>query len=404
MTARARITGRPLVAVMAVLSGWVAIRATTWEPPFTLPEPDGLFAQTSTVEPFFDAATIERFSQAARSAGKAPARAEKIAMPRAPFAHFAPIGWGGASAPAIALVRPAAFGQLERSRRSSSHQLLYAAAFSYLPPFDSLAGYTAANGTASKPGRRKDILALGWQLPGQAAVPAGRSGAQDSAAASARARWSADAWLFARGGGSGRARLAGINPATYGDNQVGAVVRYALAPRSSLQPMVYGRAGKALVSGGEAEVAGGVSIGLSGRLPFRVHGEVRVTDRPGATEVRPAAFVVTGLPRREIAPGVEADSYLQAGYVGGNFETAFADGKATIEASVVRADSARLSLGGGVWGGAQRDAVRLDIGPTASVVLSTGDAAFRASADYRIRVAGDANPGDGPAATIAASF
>ena len=101
---------------------------------------------------------------------------------------------------------------------------------------------------------------------------------------------------------------------------------------------------------------------------------------------------------------VTARAYGQAGYVGGDFETGFVDGKATLEAPVIQGKKARVAIGGGVWGGAQRDASRLDVGPTASAILSTGRASVRASIDYRIRVAGDALPRDGVALTLAASF
>ncbi|GAB5348144.1 hypothetical protein [Alteriqipengyuania sp. 357] len=175
-------------------------------------------------------------------------------------------------------------------------------------------------------------------------------------------------------------------------------------PQSPLGPSAYARASKALVRNGETEGAAGLSVSLARAFPLRAHGEVRVTHRPGGTEVRPAAFVVTGLPRREVVPGVEADGYLQAGYVGGDFETGFVDGKATLEAPVLKSASGRVTVGGGAWGGAQRDASRLDIGPTAGVRLSTGRANLRASVDYRFRVAGDAVPGDGVALTLAASF
>ena len=129
-----------------------------------------------------------------------------------------------------------------------------------------------------------------------------------------------------------------------------------------------------------------------------------MTDRAGGSEVRPAAFVVTGLPRRTVGPGLEADAYVQAGYVGGDFATGFVDGKVTLEAPVTRSDHARFTIGGGAWGGAQRDASRLDVGPTASLKLSTGSTSLRASVDYRVRVAGDARPGNGVAVTLAASF
>ncbi len=63
-----------------------------------------------------------------------------------------------------------------------------------------------------------------------------------------------------------------------------------------------------------------------------------------------------------------------------------------------------LRAGAGAWGGAQEDAARLDIGPSASVSFQLGEGRGRLAADYRIRVAGDAEPSSGPALTLSAGF
>ena len=283
------------------------------------------------------------------------------------------------------------------------HQALFASAMSYTPGYDMPILPSLANPALMTPGKGGGRLPLGGR-PVTPDIAAGAPVATQSNAGRAEpGRWSGDAWFMIR---EGRAypQLTGVNPASYGGDQAGAVVRYALAPNSRLAPNIYGRASKALVSGGESEAAAGASVSLARSFPLRVHGEVRVTDRTGGAEVRPAAYVVTGLPRRPVGPNLEADAYLQAGYVGGKFDTGFVDGKATLQAPVLGSDHSRFTIGGGAWGGAQRDASRLDIGPTASVNLSTGGTALRASADYRIRVAGDARPGNGVVVTLAASF
>ena len=280
--------------------------------------------------------------------------------------------------------------------------MLFAAAFTALPTYRALMRTGLTEAASGPPGLGRGRWPFDEMAPAPATRVAGRSDAERGAG-----RWSADAWLLVREGDQGT-RLAGVDPASYGADQVGAVLRYALAPDSLFDPQAYGRASKALVRDGEAEVAGGLSVRLARRVPVRLHGEVRVTERPGntgdRTEVRPAAFIATGLPRQEIGPGLEADAYLQAGYVGGEFDTGFVDGRAVVEAPVIRDETRRFALGGGVWGGAQRDVSRLDAGPTASLSLSTGGASLRASADYRVRIAGDATPGDGPAVTLAVSF
>ena len=84
--------------------------------------------------------------------------------------------------------------------------------------------------------------------------------------------------------------------------------------------------------------------------------------------------------------------------------TGFADGRLTFRKALASGGGFRLAAGGGVWGGAQQGAARVDVGPSAAMTLATGQLTARVEADYRIRVAGDAAPGSGPALTISASF
>ena len=102
--------------------------------------------------------------------------------------------------------------------------------------------------------------------------------------------------------------------------------------------------------------------------------------------------------------GMSGESYVQAGYVTGDFSSAFVDGQARITRPVAGADDFRLEAGAGAWGGAQEDAARLDVGPTAALTFRIGPARGRVSADYRFRVAGDAEPASGPALTVTAGF
>ena len=63
-----------------------------------------------------------------------------------------------------------------------------------------------------------------------------------------------------------------------------------------------------------------------------------------------------------------------------------------------------LRVGVGAWGGAQKQAARFDIGPTASVAFRLGEARARLAVDYRLQVAGHAAPASGPAVTFSAGF
>ena len=97
-------------------------------------------------------------------------------------------------------------------------------------------------------------------------------------------------------------------------------------------------------------------------------------------------------------------STCAAGYVGGAGATAFVDGQVRIERHLARIGRGELRLGLGGWGGAQKDANRLDLGPTATLDFPIGSVQGRLSADWRLRAAGNAAPNTGPAITLSAGF
>ncbi|VVT20968.1 hypothetical protein SPHINGO361_150133 [Sphingomonas sp. EC-HK361] len=63
-----------------------------------------------------------------------------------------------------------------------------------------------------------------------------------------------------------------------------------------------------------------------------------------------------------------------------------------------------MDSGLGAWGGAQREASRLDIGPSIVALVPVGRQRARLTIDWRQRVAGNARPGSGLALTIGADF
>jgi hypothetical protein len=214
-------------------------------------------------------------------------------------------------------------------------------------------------------------------------------------------RWSSDGWFLLRrdtttalasGGGS------------YGGSQAGAVLRYSLAPSSAYRPMAYARVSQALGGAKDSELAVGLSARPVPRVPVRAAAELRVTRAGGRTLVRPAAYAVTELPAFDLPLGFTAEAYGQAGYVGGKSASAFADGQVRAERKFAEFGDTKLSAGAGAWGGAQKGAARIDLGPSASLRLKLGETNSRVSMDWRFRVAGDAQPASGPALTISAGF
>lgn len=217
-------------------------------------------------------------------------------------------------------------------------------------------------------------------------------------------RWRVDGWVLWREGSGSVASPATSRLSGYGGSQAGAIGRYRLGAGGSRDPFLFLRASRSLVADGETEAGLGFGLRPVPKLPVSLQGELRLTDRRTGTSLRPAVFAVTEIPPLSLAPQLEAEVYLQGGYVGGEFGTAFADGQARIERRMTELAGADLSFGGGVWGGAQEGAARLDVGPTASLRFDIGDVPVRLSLDYRARVAGDADPGSGVAVTIVSGF
>lgn len=172
---------------------------------------------------------------------------------------------------------------------------------------------------------------------------------------------------------------------------------------SQHEPLAYVRAVHAL-GRREGDVAAGVAARLSPMLPVVAHLEARASRRGERVDLRPAAFLTAGLDEARLPLRLLARGYAQAGYVGGRDATGFADGNIIAERPLAGVDRTWLSAGGGVWGGAQRGATRLDVGPSASLRFRLGGGAGRVALDYRYRVAGNAEPASGAALTVSAGF
>jgi len=225
-------------------------------------------------------------------------------------------------------------------------------------------------------------------------------------------RWSADAWFLLRDKARSGAALVGSG--TYGASQAGAVLRYRLAPNSGFDPAAYLRVTTTVGGEDEKEAALGLSLRPIRTLPVNLMVEGRVLRfngdrrlRPSETRVRPAVMAVIGPPPVDLALDFRAEVYAQGGYIGGKGATAFADGQLRAVRTVPAFADDRLSLdaGIGVWGGAQKDAERIDVGPSAALRFPVSKGVFgRASLDWRQRVGGKAEPGSGPVLTVSAGF
>lgn len=361
--------GQPLVALALILSGWVAVRAAILQAPFDLPErpPEtAALARGKMNRSISPDAAIQR---PVRHAAQLPAWMPPPAAPVIEQVTPAPL------APAI-LPPPAPVQAPVPVRIAAGHNLLLLAALSQLPLPPELR-------LAREPGAPT-------RFPYRAAPPQPR-------------RWSGDAWLLWRRG-SGGTTTAGLGPGSYGASQAGAVIRYRLAPGSAHRPALYLRATTALHAPRDEEVAIGFAARQLGRLPVVAMAELRATRLGGREVLRPAAALVSEFPPLNLPLGTRAEIYAQGGYVGGKGATPFVDGQLRLDRTLARAGRFELRAGGGVWGGAQRGAARLDVGPSVTLGLPLGSGGARVAADWRFRVAGDAAPKSGPAITLSAGF
>jgi len=217
-------------------------------------------------------------------------------------------------------------------------------------------------------------------------------------------RWSADTWAMMRKNGAGPLPN-GLMPSTYGASQAGAVLRYRLAMNSKARPSVYLRTTSSMGMMRETAAALGASARPIPSFPMIAAVEARMVDQAGRRRMQAAAMAVTELPPFRLPLGFRGEAYAQGGYVAGKYATPFIDGQLRVDRGLVSVGAIEARVGGGVWGGMQKGASRLDAGPGATIAFPLGrGTSGRVALDWRFRVAGDAMPDSGPAVTLSAGF
>lgn len=218
-------------------------------------------------------------------------------------------------------------------------------------------------------------------------------------------RWSVDAWALMRRDGAAAPASVGALPGTYGASQAGGILRYRLAMTSPYRPTMYLRSTSSTGRIRETTAALGFSARPIASVPIVAALEGRMTDQMGSRMVQGAAMAITELPSFPLVAGLRGEAYGQAGYVAGRYSTLFADGQFRADRALFSLGRADMRIGGGIWGGAQKGASRLDAGPSAVIALPLGRKVNgRLAVDWRFRLAGDAVPTSGPALTLSAGF
>lgn len=221
-----------------------------------------------------------------------------------------------------------------------------------------------------------------------APVPLPASAAPQTRFEPTPSRWSASAWLSARQG-SGLSTAPG---GQLGGSQAGFRVSYLIDPQRRIA--LFGRVVTPLSGPGRE-----ATVGLEWqptRAPVRIVAEQRF----GAGKGGQGLGLVAGTDSR-IPGGFRLETYGQAGVIRRDRAEPYADGAAR---ATHRIPGTPFALGAGAWGAAQRDAQRLDIGPSATLTVPVGGQRVRVALDWRQRVAGEARPGSGLALTLGSDF
>ncbi|MEE9433232.1 MAG: hypothetical protein V3V15_03230 [Sphingorhabdus sp.] len=192
--------------------------------------------------------------------------------------------------------------------------------------------------------------------------------------------------------------------AQYGGSQIGLIASYRLGERKAA-PSLLMRVSSEADSLRQAEIALGMRWPLFGRLPVELSLERRF--RRNSSDAF-AAYIAGGWSAKGLPLDFRLSGYGQVGIVvadkGPQKASHFYDGNIRVARKALSIKRAKVSIGAGVWAGGQRGINRVDTGPTASVDFGLAQTNFRLSADYRFRVAGNAEPGSGLAITLSANY
>jgi hypothetical protein len=206
-------------------------------------------------------------------------------------------------------------------------------------------------------------------------------------------RLNGSAWLLVRGGPGGT-----LSGGQLGASQGGIRVTYALGERRRLA--LAARVAAPLKGRGR-EVALGIEWQPTD-LPIRLIAERRFVLDGGRGG--PTVGVIAGYGPSDVAPGVRIEAYGQGGAIARDGVEGFVDASARLTHPIGSIAGARVDIGIGAWGSAQRTATRVDIGPSIVATLPVAHTSLRVMLDWRERIAGDARPGSGPALSIGTDF
>lgn len=257
------------------------------------------------------------------------------------------------------------------------------------PPLPSQTGTETSAAIPNEPAMRR----------GAQAQPFSQAPEPDPSSTS-RSPFSLSAWVQWRSG-DGIDALA--RDGELGGSQAGVRGRYRLVRAAGLEAALSVRVSHPLEREDGGEAAIGISIRPSGHVPVELIAERRIALDEGGRNAW-SLGIAGGVNRRPLPLDFEFDGYAQAGIVGADSRDLYGDAALAVSRPIPIDSRNTVSLGAGIWAGAQPGVSRVDIGPEASIRLPAGGGGIRVSASWRERIAGSAAPGSGPVLTVGADF
>ncbi len=209
------------------------------------------------------------------------------------------------------------------------------------------------------------------------------------------------AWLYWR-------QDTGITPSVsngqLGGSQAGMRARLALTNLGKKGNIgITGRISSPLLQREGKEVALGTSFKLNRPLSIEIIAERRIALDQGGRNAF-AILAASGIYDAPLGSGLSANGYAQAGVIGIKSRDYFADGAISVDHKVIEKEAYAVALGLGLWGTVQPKKGRLDAGPQIIIVPKKLGIPIRVSAQWRMRVVGDARPTSGPTLTLSSDF
>lgn len=213
--------------------------------------------------------------------------------------------------------------------------------------------------------------------------------------------WALSAWAIVRQDSGG----AILSPnGQLGGSQVGFRVQRRLAePLESVLVSANVRVSTPLRQSNGKEAGVGLAIRRQGKVPVEMIVERRLGLDEGGRDAF-AGLVATGIDDVPVLRGLRLSGYVQAGLVGLRRRDGFADGSLRIEHGAAAIRGLKVGVGAGAWGAVQPGVSRVDVGPSVTAQFRLGKARFRMAGEWRIRVAGKAKPGSGPALALGLDY